>query len=520
MLTTKGWYFMVLGLFLIFLGIGFTFLVPITWLALFREYSLKIRMNSTGAENWATTPRLVTVSVYIFNLTNPNLVMRGEKPIFVESGPYVYELKKTKENITFTGKNRVSFFKTYRYTFRRDASIGNESDVVMTPNPVLFSQLIAEEQTQRQPYLIAAINTLYANHQTKGIFETRSIRNILIGEDEKDNKFFQKLQKDYSINSHVPKLLIPNHNETSARFTVFTGRNDINNLNTIDRYNLRSDLNYWKGSECNNMSRVVSDDDIRPKIDNDKKAQIIWSLEFETWIQKWKLRNPSVLFEMGGYYHVYGKEYCWDPDTFNNSETVPEHYCYDSSLRSPLGYKSLILKTGLPSGVRDISKKYTFSVIMSLPHFLYADPYFGKSMEGMSPSIQKHSSSWLIEPKTGITLNKTMRYQINMPLSHSVTMISGANKVRPIIYPVLWIEMERIIPKDLMKNLDSAITQSWLMSLIIGPFTCLIGLGFFVKGFLLRKKVAILAQPGIPLEPLGSHIEGENALHAEMQVNY
>ena len=136
-----------------------------------------------------------------------------------------------------------------------------------------------------------------------------------------------------------------------------------------------------------------------------------------------------------------GKLYSWSPETFYNSETFPDNECYESLLPSPAGYLSHTTnKTGLPSGVRDMSKKLNASILYSLPHFLYGDDYLTKSIEGMNPDPDRHSSSWLIEPKTGVTLNRTLRFQVNLQLSPSVSLISGADKVLPLIYPVAWIE--------------------------------------------------------------------------------
>ena len=40
---------------------------------------------------WKDTPVPLTLSFYIFNITNPEEFQRGAKPNFTELGPYVYQ---------------------------------------------------------------------------------------------------------------------------------------------------------------------------------------------------------------------------------------------------------------------------------------------------------------------------------------------------------------------------------------------------------------------------------------------
>lgn len=47
--------------------------------------------GSLALERWKKPPQIVTFSVYFFNVTNPDEVSNGSKPIFSEVGPYVYE---------------------------------------------------------------------------------------------------------------------------------------------------------------------------------------------------------------------------------------------------------------------------------------------------------------------------------------------------------------------------------------------------------------------------------------------
>ena len=56
-------------------------------------------------------------------------------------------------------------------------------------------------------------------------------------------------------------------------------------------------------------------------------------------------------------------------------------------------------------------------VFVSLPHFLHADPYYNNQLKGLHPEENRHETSLVVEPNTGITIESTSRFQINMLLS-------------------------------------------------------------------------------------------------------
>lgn len=50
-----------------------------------------IREGTDQFERWVELPQPMHFMSYVFNLTNPDEVLKGEKPIVQEIGPYIYK---------------------------------------------------------------------------------------------------------------------------------------------------------------------------------------------------------------------------------------------------------------------------------------------------------------------------------------------------------------------------------------------------------------------------------------------
>ena len=67
-----------------------------------------------------------SISAYFFNVTNPNEILSGQKPILKELGPYIYDIHKKHTNIEFDfdiyGKKIVRYieWKTYTWSEKND----------------------------------------------------------------------------------------------------------------------------------------------------------------------------------------------------------------------------------------------------------------------------------------------------------------------------------------------------------------------------------------------------------------
>lgn len=83
---------------------------------------------------------------------------------------------------------------------------------------------------------------------------------------------------------------------------------------------------------------------------------------------------------LNAYKYVAGKR------TFDNGTKYPEMACYCNG-------------DCLPSGVFNLTNcRYGSPVLMSLPHYYNADPYYINQVEGLHPSRDKHEFFIALEP--------------------------------------------------------------------------------------------------------------------------
>ncbi len=77
---------------------------------------------------------------YFWNLTNPDEVLTGNKPVYEEVGPYVYRQYDIKFNVEFSGDTVAFATQTY-YVFQADMSSGKETDKIVNINPAYLGVL-------------------------------------------------------------------------------------------------------------------------------------------------------------------------------------------------------------------------------------------------------------------------------------------------------------------------------------------------------------------------------------------
>lgn len=81
-------------------------------------------MNGTETyERWVHLPQPLDFKVYLFNVTNPNGVLKGAIPVVNEVGPYVYRQYRDKIVTDISPDKSIISFKTIqKFVFDREAS--------------------------------------------------------------------------------------------------------------------------------------------------------------------------------------------------------------------------------------------------------------------------------------------------------------------------------------------------------------------------------------------------------------
>ncbi|XP_069353221.1 scavenger receptor class B member 1 isoform X9 [Eulemur rufifrons] len=237
----------VLGLLCAVLGAVMIVMLP----SLIKQQVLKnvrVHPSSLSFNMWKEIPVPFYLSVYFFNVLNPDEVLKGKKPQVQELGPYVYREFRHKTNITFHDNDTVSFLEYRSYQFQPAKSRGSESDYVVIPNILVMS---ASMMMEDRPMSLKLMMTLAFTTLGQRAFMNRTVSEIMWGYDDPlmnlINKYFPGM---FPFNGKFG-LFAELNNSDSGLFTVFTGVKNFSRIHLVDKWNGLSKVNFWHSDQCN-----------------------------------------------------------------------------------------------------------------------------------------------------------------------------------------------------------------------------------------------------------------------------
>uniref|UniRef100_A0A2A4J5Z2 Sensory neuron membrane protein 2 n=1 Tax=Heliothis virescens TaxID=7102 RepID=A0A2A4J5Z2_HELVI len=104
-------------------------------------------------------------------------------------------------------------------------------------------------------------------------------------------------------------------------------------------------------------------------------------------------------------------------------------------------------------------KAHRAFLIMSYPHFLFADVVYRDSVLGMHPNEENHKIFIELEPNTGTPIRGAKRAQFNI-FSRPVRNIPVSQKLRTALVPILWIEEAIDLPHEFVDELTERLLSS------------------------------------------------------------
>ncbi|XP_078479908.1 scavenger receptor class B member 1-like isoform X3 [Lampetra planeri] len=103
--------------------------------------NVQLREGGFTYDIWKDVPVEFHMSVYVWDITNPRQVVRGDKPKLVQRGPFVYREYRKKANITFNENGTVSYREYRHYRFSRERSVASDDFVFTTINVPVLEQV-------------------------------------------------------------------------------------------------------------------------------------------------------------------------------------------------------------------------------------------------------------------------------------------------------------------------------------------------------------------------------------------
>ncbi|XP_067557280.1 scavenger receptor class B member 1 isoform X4 [Pseudorca crassidens] len=196
--------------------------------------NVRIDPSSLSFNMWKEIPVPFYLSVYFFDVVNPNEILQGQKPQVRERGPYVYREFRHKSNITFNDNDTVSFLEYRSFQFQPDKSRGLESDSIVMPNILVLS---AAMMMENGPMSLKLIMTLAFGTLGERAFMNRTVSEIMWGYEDPlihlVNKYFPNMFPFKGKFGLFAEL----NNSDSGLFTVFTGVKNFSRIHLVDKWN-------------------------------------------------------------------------------------------------------------------------------------------------------------------------------------------------------------------------------------------------------------------------------------------
>ena len=202
----------------------------------FAERQLLIEPSKFSYKMWKDMPVTMYQSFTFFNLTNWNQVKAvGQKPRFVEVGPYVYRTIWTKSDINFLDEEKlVTFAEKKQWIFQPHLSKGAEDDLIWTINTPLMTALAL---IQNAPVITRNIVSVILDGLGEGAFIKRSIRNLLFeGYSDLIVSVGPLFDRRFSNFNGKFAYLYNKNDSIDGTWTVSTGSDDLSSLNKITRF--------------------------------------------------------------------------------------------------------------------------------------------------------------------------------------------------------------------------------------------------------------------------------------------
>lgn len=371
-------------------------------------------------EMWRKPEVELYVRIYLFNVTNAEEYMAGidDKVKVKEVGPFVYR-ELLEHNVTkFNDNGTVSIIPYHPLTWVEELSEGNkEDDVLFLPHIALLS--IANVVSKQSMFTRFGLNRLIGITNSQPLAKMTA-REFMMG---------YKSQLMTIGNTFLPgwiyfdKLgLIDRMYDFDGDFeTVFTGANDIRYSGLIDTYRGSTDLPQWEEKHCSNVQYASDGTKFQGKVTKND------SLLF---FRKSLCRAaPLIPTDEGIKSGIAAYKYTFPEHMLDNGKHLKENKCFCRK-----GFC-------LPEGLIDVSDcYYSFPIALSYPHFYKGDEVLFSKVEGLAPNQEKHETSFWIQPDTGLPLDVSSKFQINMALG-DLSNIDHTEKFSNMYLPLLWFDI-------------------------------------------------------------------------------
>ncbi|XP_064482295.1 scavenger receptor class B member 1-like isoform X2 [Ornithodoros turicata] len=406
--------------------------------------------------SWEQVPIPIYVSYYLFNVTNPEGILQGtEKPRLEEIGPFTFRETREKVNVSWHENGTLSYRQLKRYYFQPDRTHGSFDDAIVTLNVPMVSAAYATKYQEETSFFKYAISSIIEDTDST-FFVKRLVRELLF-EGYEDPLIETAIEMDMDVPADKFGWMYGKNGSDDGQYSIFSGLKGMEDYGFVDNFNGMSNMTAFHG-HCNTLSGTTGDM-WPPESLEDAETVELFLAEF---CRSIRLRYLTEVLSHG----VRLRRYWADNQLFNYS--LPENRCFCGD-------------SCFPSGVLNVSAcQHGAPLVISYPHFLYADPSYEAAMDGLRPDPQKHIFHMDIEPKLGIPVHVAARFQVNLWLERIEGVTQFDNITDPMFYPMFWFETLASADEDttaqlrlVTEELPQYVTAASFGSIILGAIILL-----------------------------------------------
>ena len=176
------------------------------------------------------------------NFTSKILTLKKKKDFLKKKNPHFSD-----------GTVSYDLFKDYHFLPEHSANLPQNDEIVI-PNIPLFS---AGSSMKDAGYFTlmgfkAATSGMLTENDTQ-IFVKRTVQEIVWGYDDKLTEMGRQFMPDSGLKSDKFGLFAGRNHSVDARFTVFTGEGNLDQLGILKLFNNKSSYEVWPGKDCDRL---------------------------------------------------------------------------------------------------------------------------------------------------------------------------------------------------------------------------------------------------------------------------